>query len=157
MELPPFKKPTEVRSRNMRAIRSLGNETTERRLVSLLKEQGVRGWRLHPPRIVGKPDLVIQRQRVAVFVDGCFWHGCPNCGHVPKTNAAYWRAKILRNRRRDSAVSRKLKSLGYSVIRIWECQLRTRSERCVRRISRAVEHSRPGHVSVRIKFPKIAE
>lgn len=132
--LPPFKKPSESRTRNMRAIPSLGNKTTERRLVKLLRKHRIRGWRLHPPGIVGKPDLVIQRARVAVFIDGCFWHGCPRCGRIPRTNKAYWTAKLTRNRRRDRAMSRALRALGYRVARIWECQLRVKPEHCLKRI-----------------------
>ena len=67
-------------------------------------------------------------------LDGCFFHGHRGCGHVPKTNTAYWRAKILRNRRRDARVSRDLRSFGFSVIRIWECQLRSQSRWCLNRI-----------------------
>jgi DNA mismatch endonuclease (patch repair protein) len=82
------------------------------------------------------PDFFFARRRVAVFVDGCFWHGCPRCGHIPKTNSAYWGAKIARNRTRDARISRALRAQGYSVLRIWECDLRSRPERCVRRIQR---------------------
>jgi len=135
MSLPPFKKPPKKRSCNMSAIRSTGNKSTEKRLTSLLKRQGIRGWKLHPNRIAGKPDFVIARERVAVFVDGCFFHGCPRCGHIPKTNTAYWAAKIARNKRRDIAVSRTLRNSGYCVVRIRECQLRTNPERCLDRIS----------------------
>ncbi len=112
----------------------MGNKTTERRLVSLLKKYRIRGWRLHPPGIVGKPDLVMPRARVAVFVDGCFWHGCPRCGHIPRTNKAYWAAKLTRNKRRDRAMSKALRALGYRVARMWECQLRAKPERCLGRI-----------------------
>jgi len=137
MGLPHFKKPTERRSSNMRAIRSAGNRTTETRLVSLLKEHRIRGWRLHPPHVIGNPDLLMKRERVAVFVDGCFWHGCPRCGHIPQTNDAYWFAKITRNKKRDRSVSRALKALGYRVVRIWECRLQAKPDRCLSRIVNA--------------------
>src|SRR2546425_3930783 len=136
MTLPHFKKPGQNRSRNMRAITSFGNKTTEMRLVSLLRERGVRGWRSQPSGVFGKPDLIIQRPRVAVFVDGCFWHGCPRCGHIPKTNRAYWRAKMARNKKRDLQSTTRLKALGYRVVRIWECQLAKAPSRCVQRILR---------------------
>lgn len=136
--LPAFKPPSATRSRNMCAIRSMGNRTTERRLVSLLLKSRLRGWRLRPKEIPGTPDFVFVRSRLAVFSDGCFFHGCPDCGHIPKTNSAYWRAKIARNRRRDARISRKLRLLGYSVIRIWECQLRKRPDWCLKRICRAL-------------------
>lgn len=144
MGLPPFKKPTESRSRNMRAIRSFGNKTTENRLVSLLKKHRLNGWRLHPAHVIGNPDLMIPKARVAVFIDGCFWHACPKCGHIPKTNKAYWQAKISRNRVRDARTTRKLRRLGFSVVRLWECDLRKHPLTCVRRIRQAL--SRAGKV-----------
>jgi DNA mismatch endonuclease (patch repair protein) len=131
MALPPFKQPAEKRSQNMRAIRSSGTKTTEKRLASLFREYRVRGWRTQPCNIMGRPDFVIQRRHLVVFVDGCFFHGCPHCGHIPRTNRAYWIAKIARNRRRDLTVSKALKEMGYRVIRIWECQLRSKPERCL--------------------------
>lgn len=136
--LPTFNKPPENRSRNMRAIRSSGNKTTEARLVSLLRRHRVWGWRRHPADILGNPDLVMRGQRVAVFVDGCFWHGCPKCGHIPKTNRAYWRAKIARNLSRDALISRRLRTLGFRVLRVRECDLKGRPKQCLRRIRRAL-------------------
>ena len=122
------------RSQNMRAIRSTGNKTTEGRLYMLLRAHRVRGWRCQPRNIPGKPDFVIDRERVAIFVDGCFFHGCPRCGHIPRTNRRYWEAKIARNKRRDNTISRALRTLGYRVMRIRECQLRENPNRCLRRI-----------------------
>jgi DNA mismatch endonuclease (patch repair protein) len=122
----------------MRAIRSSGNKTTEKRLVILLKEDRIQGWRSHPPRILGKPDLVFQAARIAVFVDGCFWHGCPKCGHIPKTNRAYWKAKIARNLGRDAKISRTLRASGFRVMRLRECDLRKRPGQCLRRIKRTL-------------------
>jgi DNA mismatch endonuclease (patch repair protein) len=141
--LPSFGKPAEDRSANMRAIKSSGNKTTEYRLVSLLKEHGLRGWRLHPPHILGNPDLLIPKRRVAIFVDGCFWHGCPKCGHVPKTNKPYWRAKITRNRTRDLNITGILRKSGYRVVRLWECDLRQRPSLCLGRIRRATQSGAP--------------
>src|ERR1700728_3052304 len=106
--LPAFRPPSSDRSQNMRAIRSTANATTEKRLISLLLRCRLRGWRVRPKDIPGTPDFVFPRSRLAIFCDGCFFHGCPKCGHIPKTNVAYWRAKILRNRRRDAKGSRKL-------------------------------------------------
>jgi DNA mismatch endonuclease, patch repair protein len=139
MALPTFKKPTEKRSRNMSAIRSCGNKTTEKRLASLLRRYRIQGWRPHPRKILGNPDFLIEEKSVVVFVDGCFFHGCPYCGHIPRTNRAYWTAKIARNKRRDKLISKTLRDLGYRVVRIRECQLRTRPERCLARIERALK------------------
>ncbi len=136
--LPAFALPPPERSGNMRAITSRRNRTTELRLRALLIRAGLQGWSLHPPGGIGSPDFVFRQRKVAVFVDGCFWHGCPRCGHVPKTNATYWRAKIERNRRRDRAMSRAARNRGYRVVRVWECALRDRPGYCLERIQRAV-------------------
>lgn len=142
MGLPSFIKPAEDRSRNMRAIRSSGNKTTEIRLVTLLRENRLDGWRLHPSRVSGKPDLFFKAGRVAVFVDGCFWHGCPKCGHIPKTNRAYWKAKIARNLSRDELISRTLRASGLRVVRLRECDLRKCPLQCLRRIRRVLAMDR---------------
>jgi DNA mismatch endonuclease (patch repair protein) len=84
----------------------------------------------------GSPDLTFRRLRLAVFVDGCFWHGCPQHGTVPKTNTPFWVAKILRNRRRDRQVDRRLKLLGWRVLRVWEHDIRKDMRRVLRRIER---------------------
>lgn len=107
----------------MSRIRSAGNRSTELRLVSLMKEAGIIGWRRRYG-LTGNPDFVFPKERVAVFVDGCFWHGCPRCRNVPLTNADYWAAKNERNRARDRLVSRRLRGDGWTVLRIWEHRLR---------------------------------
>jgi DNA mismatch endonuclease (patch repair protein) len=76
-----------------------------------------------------KPDFVFRSQRLAVFVDGCFWHGCPVHGTQPRHNAKFWRDKIARNRTRDRLVTRTLRARGWRVIRIWEHELKRRNER----------------------------
>ena len=96
---------------------------------------------MHVSSLPGFPDFLFKVPRVSVFIDGCFWHACPRCGHIPKTNRSYWQAKIARNKRRDRSVSRTLRELGYQVIRIWECELRTKPEKCLQRIRRAIEKS----------------
>lgn len=117
------------RSRNMASIRSTGNATTERALLRLLRGAGIRGWRRHLS-LPGKPDFVFRAQRLAVFVDGCFWHGCPRCYRPPEDNRKYWKNKVLTTRERDRRRTRKLRSLGWRVLRIWEHSLET-SERSV--------------------------
>jgi len=94
---------------------------------------------LHPLGILGNPDLFIRKGRVAIFVDGCFWHGCPKCGHVPRTNKAYWQAKIARNRARDMKITRVLRRSGFQVVRLRECDLRDRANVCLSRIRRALK------------------
>ena len=84
------------RSQVMAAIRSEGNKDTELKLASILRAHGIKGWHRHQP-LPGKPDFVFLKQRVAVFVDGCFWHGCKKHSRLPKSNVAYWQAKLGRN------------------------------------------------------------
>ena len=122
----------------MRAVRSVGNRTTERRLAALMSAKGFRGWRLQPKKIPGAPDFVFSRERLVIFSDGCYWHGHPNCLRIPRSNVTYWRAKIARNRRRDARISARLRSMGYKVLRLWECQLRDRPAWCLGRIDRAL-------------------
>src|SRR5687767_11032859 len=92
------------RSDLMARVRSAGNGTTELRLRSLLRAAGITGWRTQLS-LAGTPDFAFRRSKVAVFVDGCFWHGHA-CGRnlTPKRNAAFWKAKIASNRRRDIKV-----------------------------------------------------
>jgi len=111
--------PTPQRSRIMSAIRSTGNKTTERRLALLRRQHGFTGWRRHLP-LSGRPDFAFRRQKVAVFVDGCFWHGCPRCYIAPRKNRLLWAAKIRRNQERDRGVGAQLRSQGWQVIRTWE-------------------------------------
>src|SRR5688500_15566996 len=116
---------TEKRSLVMAAIRSRGNEATEMRLVRLLRESGIKGWRRHSA-LPGRPDFAFPRLRVVVFVDGCFWHGCPVHFRCPSARRDFWREKIGRNRARDRAVNRALKLRGWTVVRIWEHALTKR-------------------------------
>lgn len=112
------------RSRNMASIRSRGNKTTERVFLSILRRARVSGWRRHLD-LPGKPDFVFRAERVAIFLDGCFWHGCPRCYRLPQDNRSYWRKKVIGNRRRDSCRSQELRSLGWRVLRLWEHGLKT--------------------------------
>ncbi|MBW8060005.1 MAG: very short patch repair endonuclease [Solirubrobacterales bacterium] len=95
----------------------------ERQVRSLLHCAGLR-FRVDFPINAGgrkvRPDIVFTARRLAVFVDGCFWHGCPEHGRIPKTNPAYWEPKIAGNQRRDEGQQRALEAAGWEVIRIWE-------------------------------------
>lgn len=117
------------------AVRGKGNRSTELALARLLRQAGLSGWRRHLP-LPGKPDFAWPREKVAVFVDGCFWHGCPRCYVAPKNNASFWREKIETNRKRDRRVAARLRRTGWSVLRIWECAVP--SPRSLRRVSRAL-------------------
>jgi DNA mismatch endonuclease (patch repair protein) len=152
------KKRSEVMSR----IRSRGNAATELALAKLLRRNKITGWRRHVQlRIANeelgikggsgvrkirnskfrirnfkvRPDFVFRQERLAVFVDGCFWHGCPRHGTQPKGNRTFWKKKIAGNIARDRLVNRALRRANWNVLRIWEHELAKRNEaRLVRRI-----------------------
>jgi DNA mismatch endonuclease (patch repair protein) len=111
------------RSRTMASIKGKHGKSTERKLRMALMRAGLRGWKLHPQGIQGNPDVYFPRTKTVVFVDGCFWHGCPKCGHVPHTNSAFWQAKFSRNQERDISNTQTLKRNGMRVVRIWEHSL----------------------------------
>lgn len=130
----PFSK-TE-RSAIMAAVRGTGNQSTELRMVRLFRHLGMTGWRRGYP-VMGRPDFVFPHRRIVVFVDGCFWHGCPVHCRRPSSNQTYWNAKIARNRKRDQTVRRRLKGRGWSVLNVWEHELRRDAvERLTRRLVR---------------------
>ena len=149
------------RSDVMSRIRSRGNRATELALVRVFRAEGITGWRRHisirgraallcapnisaaqqrRPTFRVRPDFVFPQRRVAVFVDGCFWHGCPKHETKPKSNAAFWRKKFARNIARDRLVTRTLRRDGWRVLRIWEHELaRKNAARLLRRIRTALD------------------
>lgn len=122
-------------SRRMAAIHSTGNKSTEMKIIQLLKRNHLVGWRRHAS-LYGKPDFVWKIYRVALFVDGCFWHGCPYCKKLPVNYDPYWISRIERNKTRDRSVTRILRKTDWTVVRIWECRLR--SSTTVRHIKNAL-------------------
>lgn len=108
------------RSARMSLVRARGNASTETAVVAALRARSVTGWRRHM-RLPGTPDFVFKRERVALFVDGCFWHGCPICARrLPQTRREFWREKITANKARDRRMNRLLRQRGYLVFRVWE-------------------------------------
>ena len=114
------------RSEVMSRIRSHGNRGTELALIALFRAHGLTGWRRRQA-VFGKPDFVFRARKVAVFVDGCFWHGCPRHGTRPKTNASFWSEKIRKNKARDRLVNATLRRSGWKVVRVWEHELRRKN------------------------------
>ena len=108
------------RSEMMTKIRSKGNKTPEWKVRSELIRSGVKGWVLHPANVFGRPDFFFKSRSIAIFVDGCFWHNCPRCGHIPKSRKDYWMPKLKRNKMRDALVSKTLRKQNILVLRIWE-------------------------------------
>jgi DNA mismatch endonuclease (patch repair protein) len=122
----------------MSRVHSRGNRATELRLIALLRVHHITGWR-RGASLPGKPDFIFRAAKLAVFVDGCFWHGCRRHGRMPKTRVAFWKAKLARNTRRDREVGRALREYGWQVLRIWEHELARKDEaRLARRIRRAL-------------------
>ena len=113
----------EIRSRVMARVKSKRNRSTEWRLRGLLIRSGLRGWRVNPDDLPGSPDFVFPTERLVIFTDGCFWHGCPRCKRTPSSNVSYWERKISGNRKRDTATSAELRRQGWTVLRFWEHDL----------------------------------
>ena len=110
------------RSEVMSRIRGSGNRGTEIALEKLFRKHGVTGWRRNQP-LFGKPDFTLRRQRIIIFVDGCFWHGCLKHCSIPVNNRAFWKKKLTANRERDRLVTRTLRKQGWRVICVWEHDL----------------------------------
>ena len=151
------------RSDVMSRIRGTGNKDTELRLIQIFRANGITGWRRQQiirfnlqlstsnsegSKLSGgrskfsrgvRPDFIFPRLHVAVFVDGCFWHGCPKHATQPKTNATFWRDKITGNKARDRRVNRTLSATGWTVLRVWQHQLLHRDEpKLIRRLRKHV-------------------
>ena len=148
------------RSDVMSRIRSRGTKDTELALAKVFRAEGITGWRRHlrircniqrstlnaklSKLIVGRwkffsvvPDFVFRQQRLAIFVDGCFWHGCPKHSNMPANNRAFWMKKLTGNQTRDRLVTRTLRKNGWLVLRVWEHELR-KPARVLARIRKAL-------------------
>lgn len=132
--------PRHKRSEIMSRVRGSGNLATELCLINIFHEFCVVGWRRNQ-KLFGKPDFVFRDERLAIFVDGCFWHGCKAHRSIPKSNVDFWTAKITRNIRRDAVVRKTLNVDGWSVLRIWQHDLRC-PDRVGRRVCRTLNRLR---------------
>jgi DNA mismatch endonuclease, patch repair protein len=131
---------TTKRSQVMSRIRGSRNRDTELRMISLLRSAKLTGWRRNK-KIFGKPDFVFPGRRIALFVDGCFWHRHKGCkfSYTPKSRSEFWLPKFQQNIVRDRLVTRTLRKSGWRVVRIWECQLVTKKQtRVLRRLKAAL-------------------
>ena len=144
------------RSERMARIRSRGNAGTELGMVRVLRALGITGWRRHgmirglpmpgdkPVKV--RPDFVFRALRVALFVDGCFWHACPLHGSRPGGNAAFWRRKLRGNVARDRRVDAGLRRAGWRVVRVWEHELSPKNATPLRRRLRRALGGQRGRV-----------
>jgi DNA mismatch endonuclease (patch repair protein) len=122
----------------MARIRSLGNKDTELALANIFRAQRITGWRRHAA-VFGRPDFIFPKLKVALFVDGCFWHGCPKHATLPKNNREFWQRKLAANRARDALVTRMLRRAGWRVVRVWEHELaRKHQARLLNRIRKVL-------------------
>lgn len=126
----------EQRSALMRRVRTK-DTAPEVALRRALWAAGLRGWRCHPRAVPGRPDLAFLGRRIAVFVDGAFWHGHPD--YYWNQSGEFWDAKIERNRARDARVNAELRDAGWTVLRIWDFEVERELEACVSRVSTAIE------------------
>ena len=132
----------EKRKEIMSKVRSNKNKSTELRLIILFRRFGIKGWKRDYP-VKGHPDFVFLPERLAVFVDGCFWHG-HDCRSIhPQTNADYWMKKIAHNKERDQVITALFLQRGWVVIRVWECSLKaTKQNDTIERIALALKERR---------------
>ena len=114
------------RSQIMRKVKSSGNKSTEIRLISVFKENNISGWRRNYA-VKGHPDFVFLKMKIAVFVDGCFWHGHDCRNTTPSDNKESWDRKRQRNIQHDREVTAIFEARGWTVIRIWECELKKKN------------------------------
>lgn len=108
----------------MSAVKSKGTKL-ENNFKLALSTRSIKGYKQNQVEIIGKPDFVFEKQKIVIFLDSCFWHGCPKHLRMPSNHQDYWKSKIERNRKRDRIVLRELKSKGWQVIRIWEHSLKS--------------------------------
>jgi DNA mismatch endonuclease (patch repair protein) len=128
----------EKRSEVMSRIKGKGNKDTELAMIQILRKFHISGWRRNQA-VFGKPDFVFRKQKLALFVDGCFWHACPLHGTIPKNNRAFWEEKLQANRERDKRVTRQLRRMGWRVVRVWEHELKVPA-RVGARVKKALVH-----------------
>lgn len=111
------------RSEIMKKVRSKKNKSTELKLIEIFKENNIHGWRRNY-KVKGHPDFVFLDKRIAIFVDGCFWHGHDCRNTRPKDNEDYWTKKRERNMKHDKEITEYFENRGWTVVRIWECEFK---------------------------------
>ena len=135
-----FKEVSLVRSNMMKAVKARGNKSTEVKFCDALVRANIKGWKAQE-KLVGTPDVFFPNYKLAIFLDGCFWHSCPKCGHIPKTNFKYWKAKLANNVLRDSKKKIALENEGYTVIRFWEHELINDIDGCIELLKDKIEEN----------------
>lgn len=121
------------RSLTMSRIKSKGT-SIEKIVRSVLRRNNIQYT--SNPKMYGHPDMIINDKKIAIFLDGCFWHGCKKCKNTPKTNKIYWTTKISSNRERDKTISKNLRSRGWIVLRLWEHQIKPNPRLVISKLAR---------------------
>jgi DNA mismatch endonuclease (patch repair protein) len=121
------------------------NKAKDTKPEVLLRKQLVnshlRGYRLHPKSLPGRPDIVFGKNKLAIFINGCFWHRCPNCAlPLPKSNTDFWKKKFDANVTRDQKKVQALQDIGWITITIWECAISADPARCVKEIRQVLKY-----------------
>lgn len=114
------------------------NTLPEILLRNKLKKEGLKGYKMNC-NLPGKPDIIYPDKNLAIFIDGCFWHKCPQCFKKPDKNSKFWNNKIKNNMERDNKVNNTLKKMGWSVIRIWEHEIKNNPKKCITKIKRRLK------------------
>ena len=129
--------PIPLRESTSRVMSANKGKNTKPEVVfrKYIYSMGLRGYRIHKKDIPGKPDIAFTKKKVAVFINGCFWHRCPKCNlPLPTANKEFWEDKFLRNQERDKRKELELCELGWKVVTIWECEINENIFGCLERI-----------------------
>lgn len=144
---------TQVRSKIMRAIVS-SKTGPENLLIKAFASCGLKGWRTQASTLPGTPDFIFRSQKLAIFVDGCFWHGCLSCYRRPHSHKLYWREKLRSNMARDQKNSMDLIEKGWGVLRLWEHEIRQHPADCLGLIKKALERKQLARKVLRLLVSK---
>ena len=116
------------------------NTKPELRLRKALYAEGIRGYRLNWKKAPGRPDIAFPGKKIAIFINGCYWHRCPHCElPLPKTNKEFWEEKFDKNIKRDIKKEKELLDLGWIVLVFWECKIKTNMKDCTNKIKAILE------------------
>lgn len=138
----PRRRPKPANAQVSATMSRIRGRDTQPELVvrACLRAAGLTGYRLHYAKVPGRPDIAFVGKRVAVFVHGCFWHGCPHCQpRKPKRNTWYWLPKLERNKERDAEKTAALRTAGWRVVTLWECRIKRSPEAQVARVLKAYD------------------
>ena len=129
----------ELTSRVMSSIKGK-NTKPELILRKALWKDGIKGYRIHWKKVPGKPDITFPGKKIAIFINGCFWHRCPKCNpSIPKSHTSFWDEKFKKNKERDIRKQEALFNLGWKVLIIWECEIKKNLGSCIQRVKEIIE------------------